>query len=378
MEDNAANSVLGHVGDGFAPVRDTFLQNYHAFDERGSAVCVYLDGKPVIDLVGGWKDVNRQSQWTQDTIVNIWSATKGVVAICFAMAVDAKLASYDDLVLKYWPEFAVKGKDQITIKVLLSHQAGLAAFDTPATLEDLLAGEPMADRLAAQAPLWTPGSASGYHMMTYGNIVSALFRRIEGRSIKQFIQEEFAEKRGLNIHIGLPSRFEEHAAEIALSDSIDLSFRDNVSELQEMVFTRPHIEPLVCNEEIWKDADLPSANGFSNASALAKLYAALIDEDAPLVGADTLAHATRPLFEGEDLILKIHARWGCGFVLNTDDGLYGPNFGAFGHTGWGGSCGFTDPEAGVAMSYTPNNMGYKLRNDPRAKALIDTVYRCLS
>lgn len=367
----------GIVDEQFSRVREQFEKNYQIFDELGSAVCVIVEGRTVVDLVAGWKNNHRSLAWNSETLVNVWSSTKGVVAICFAMLVDDGLASYDDLVVKHWPEFGANGKESVTIEMLLSHQAGLAAFDGPTTVEELLSGEPIADRLASQAPMWEPGSASGYHMMTFGNIVSALFRRIEGRSIKQFVEDELVRRRNLNIHIGLPTNLSDNVAEIALSESIDLSFRENPTKLQEAVFTRPKIDPLVCNEQIWKDADLPSANGFATATSLAKLYATLIDKDTPLVSKSTLADATRLLFEGEDLILKIFARWGCAFALNADD-VYGPNPKSFGHTGWGGSFAMADPDAGISMSYTPNNMGYKLRNDPRANALIDAVYRCLN
>jgi len=372
-----ADSVVGMAKSEFQAVRDCFLENYEKFDELGSAVCIIVDGNKVVDLYTGWKDVDRRSPWTKNTLVNIWSATKGVVAISFAMIVDAEMVSYDDLVAKFWPEFAVNGKEKITIAELLSHQAGLAAFDGPATIEQLLSGDTIADRLAAQAPMWPPGSASGYHMMTYGNIVSALFQRIEGRNIKQFIHDELFQKRGLDIHVGLPLNLRGDVADIVLSDSIDLSFRDNPTDLQSAVFTRPTVDPMVANEDIWKDANLPSANGYSNALTLAKLYAEVIDKAKPLISTETLNQATQMMVEGEDLILKIFARWGCGFALNAG-GVYGPGARSFGHTGWGGSFAMADPDARLAMSYTPNNMGYKLRNDPRANVLIDAAYRCLS
>lgn len=339
-------------------------------------MCIFHDGTPVVDIWGGWVDEDCSVAWSRETIVNIWSVTKGVTAICFAMAIDKGLASYDDPVARYWPEFAANEKAGITIADLLSHQGGLAAFDWPADIDDLLSGDAAADRLARQKPMWSPGTASGYHLVSIGLLATALFRRIEGRSIRRFVAEELGKRRGFDIQIGLTRSDRARASSVYVSPSMDLSRRDDPSPLQTAVFTRPPLDALIANEPSWFAADLPSANGFSNARALAALYANVIAPLRPLVGPDTLEEAILSRSEGDDLVLNVFARWAAGFVLNAD-GLYGPNPRAFGHTGWGGAFAFADPEARLTVSYTPNKMGYRLRDDPRANALIEAIYRVI-
>jgi len=174
----------------------------------------------------------------------------------------------------------------------------------------------------------------------------------------------------------LPSDRVNDVAEISVSETLDLSVRDNASKLQQRVFTSPVLNPLDANLQEWKDADLPSANGFSNAKAIAEIYAAFIDPSEKLVRKESLNQAIQPQFEGIDLIMASFSRWACGFVLNND-GVFGPNPNSFGHSGLGGSLAFADPDNRIVISYTPNRMGYKPRSDPRALALIDIVYSCL-
>ena len=366
--------VNGFVDESFESLRSAYLQTFESFDELGSAFCVKLGGKTVVDLKGGPVAEGSQRAWNNRTLVNVWSTTKGIAAICFAMLVTRGKVSYDDRVSDYWPEFAVNKKYVVTVADLLSHKAGLAALHEGATIQALL-DKSAAEQMAKAVPLWPPGHISGYHILTNGALVAELFRRIEGRSLTAFVEEEFFQRRGWDIHIGLPEDRDSDAAEISVSETLDLSIREGASMLQHRVFTSPFLEPLDANTLEWKRAELPSANGFSNAAAIAELYAAVIDPDETLVSASALEQATQTRYEGSDLILTVFSRWAAGFALNTH-GVYGPNSVAFGHSGLGGSFGFADPDSGIAMSYTPNRMGYRLRADPRAQALVDAVYKC--
>ena len=368
-------TVKGFVEQPFENVRAAYEQNFSSYDEVGSAVCVKLGGQTVVDLYAGQRSRTGPPDWSEQTLVNVWSTTKGIVAICYAMLVSRGLTSYEDLVSDYWPEFAANGKGSVTIAELLSHQAALAALEDGASIHKLYAPDAAA-KLAQAIPLWPPGLNSGYHILTYGPLVTELFRRIEGRSLKDFVRDEFFIARDWDFHIGLPESRESDCAETIVSETLDLSVRDNPSELQRRVFTSPFLEPLDANTPEWKRADLPSANGFSNAKTIAEIYANVIDSSEPILSSQALLQATTPQFEGKDLILTSNSRWGCGFVLNVDD-LFGQSEKAFGHTGLGGSFGFADPDSGIAMSYTPNCMGYRLRADPRARALIDEVFACL-
>jgi CubicO group peptidase (beta-lactamase class C family) len=372
--DGLAASVAGHCDPRFSPVRAAFEANFASRGEVGAAFCVMLDGEPVVDLVGGWRDAAKRLPWTTDSVVNVWSTTKGVQATCFAMAVDRGLARYDQPVADFWPEFAAQGKEKITIGMLLSHQAGLCGFTSPATLETLLGGEASAALLAEQAPIWEPGTASGYHGITIGILGTELFRRIEGRPIRQFVEEEFRQVRGLDIMVGLPISEEGRRAEI-IPPPIG-SVLPSMTPPQVAALANPPLHGGVANERAWRAADLPSANGHSNARALAGLYSLLVHSE--LIRPEVLAEAIQPRVRDDnvDLVLAIPTRWAAGYLANTG-GCYGPSASSFGHSGWGGAFAFGDPEKGLAVSYTMNRMGSTLREDSRNLALIEATYDCL-
>lgn len=363
--------IAGICTPRFAAVRDAFAANFAERGDVGASLCLIVDGETAVDLHGGWRDAARSKPWQADTVVNLWSTTKGVAAIAFAMLAERGLMSYDDRVADHWPAFAANGKDDISIGTLLSHQAGLCGFTSPANVDDLLAGAAAADRFAAQAPLWEPGTASGYHAISIGILATALFERIEGRSLKTFVRDEIFGKLGLDIAIGLAPSEDGRRAAIIAPPELSSADIGNLTPPQVAALANPPLDPLLPNDPAWRAADLASANGHANAAALARLYANFISG---LVSPATLAAATAARTDGVDLVLGLPARWAAGFLTNSD-GLYGPNPEAFGHSGWGGSFAFADPAAGLAMSYTMNRMGTLLRDDPRDIALIETVYR---
>ncbi|MGA0604029.1 serine hydrolase domain-containing protein [Caulobacter sp. KR2-114] len=365
--------VHGHCAPAFSAVRAAFAENLAARDEVGAAVCLRLGGEVVIDLWGGWRDGARTRPWTRDTRVNVWSSTKGVNAACFAMLVQRGLAGYDDPVARWWPAFAAEGKSKVTLGDLLSHQAGLCGFSSPATVDDLYAGEAAAERLAAQAPIWPLGTGSGYHAISIGILSAALFRRIEGRTIRQFVADEIAGPHGLDLSIGLDPSLDDLAAEIVAPPAMASSSIGAMTAAQVAALANPPLDPRLPNTAAWRAAELPSANGFAHARSLAGVYGLLLAPDAPLVGPEVLTQATAPRTAGVDLVLNLFARWGAGFLVN-DDGLYGPGPRTFGHSGWGGSFAFADPDRGLAMSYVMNRMGEQLRGDPRGAALIAAAY----
>jgi len=271
----------------------------------------------------------------------------------------------------------VHGKDAITIGMLLSHQAGLSGFSEPADIEDLLSGEIAAARLAAQAPFWPPGTGSGYHAISIGILSAELFRRIEGRTLKRFIAEELEGRLGIDFSLGLSLDREARAAEMIAPVAMQSSSIASATPAQRAALANPSLDPLLPNTAAWRAAELSSANGFSNARSLAKLYASvLVSSPNRLLGDAALRAATRTRIEGVDLVMGTPARWGAGFLLNSD-GLYGPGPNSFGHSGWGGSFAFADPDRGIAVSYTMNAMTEALQGDPRAAALIEAIYGAL-
>lgn len=373
--------IHGAATGGFAAIADAFECNFTERDDVGAALAIVRDGELVVDLWGGSLDGAKTRPWARDSVVNVWSTTKGVNALCFAMLVDRGQAAYADKVARWWPEFAAEGKGDITIAQLLSHQAGLCSFTTPAVVEDFYDQPTAAARLAAQAPLWAPGSRSGYHAISIGTLANELFRRIEGRSVGTFIAEELAGPFGLDLTLGLPVSEEARRAEmIAPPELATSNMTTDLNPSQLAAYLNPVMEPLRPNTAAWRACEIPSANGFSNARSLARLFGAVAGDGTldgrRIVGPEALAQATTLQIEGVDEVLGVPVRWGVGFLLNTD-GLYGPETKAFGHSGWGGSFAMVDPVKRTAIAYTMNRMGTDLVGDPRDVALIAAAYEGL-
>jgi CubicO group peptidase (beta-lactamase class C family) len=378
----------------FDHVREVFTRNFIDHDEIGASVAVTLGGELVVDLWGGWKDKARTQPWARDTRVPIFSGTKAIAGMCFAMIIERGLVTYDDRVSKYWPEFGAAGKEAITIAQLLSHQAGLPGFIEPITMDELLSTEIASARLAAQAPLWPPGTACGYHGLSTGPIATTLFKRIEGRSIRQFVAEEIAGPFDLGgLSIGLdPEDFEKAAEAVSPEHGLELSkffkvegkvrtgkpSNPNLSPAQ-MAAMNPPFYAWYANHPEWRAADLPSANGFGNARLLAEFYALLLGHPRNgklLVRPEMVVEATRVRVEGMDLVKSCFIRWAAGFGVN--EGLYGPNPETFFHAGQGGTCSLGDHVADISMSYTQNRIGDQFERDPRRRGLVAAVYECLA
>ena len=371
-----ATIIEGTCEAGYEPVRDAFAANFAERGDVGAAVAMVVEGRKVVDLWGGVvDDGDDASPWQADTLVNIWSTTKGVTAACFAMLVDRGLIEYDAPVARYWPEFAAKGKGAITVAMLLSHQAGLCGFREPATLETFYDAEAAATRLAAQEPLWTPGAQAGYHAISIGFLANALCRRVDGRSLRQFVAEELA---GLDITIGLPAHSAHRAATMLAPPTMATTdLLTDFSPPQMAALLNPPLDPLVPNQPGWRSAEIPSANGFATARGLAQLYGAVAGDGMldgkRLAGSAAIGAATTVQFAGTDAVLGVPARWGCGFLCNTDS-IYGPEVRAFGHSGWGGTFAFGDPVRKFGFAYTMNRMGTDLVGDPRNEALVNAAY----
>lgn len=371
--------INGSCAPNLQKVKDAFEQNFEVHDEIGAAVSVYSGSECLVDLWGGHIDDKKAARWQEDTLVNVWSTTKGVMAACFAAAVDRGALNFDDKVAQHWPEFAAAGKQDVTIGALLSHQSGLCGFRTPAATEDYYDVEKAAARFAEAEPFWPPGSQSGYHAISIGALGSALLKRAEGRYVQQFVADELNAGLGLDIFVGLPT---EHAGRCATLiappelDSAATAAAPELTEAQVATLANPALDAMTGNTPGWRAADIPSANGHATARALAELYAMHVtdaDNRRRLASHEAIQLATQPQCDGMDVIIGIEARWGCGFMLNSI-GLYGPNPNAFGHSGWGGSFAFADPDLGIGVAYTMNRMGTDLVGDPRNSALIDAIY----
>lgn len=369
---NPVHPVHGFADPRFEALAQAFLANFTERGEVGASLCLVVDGEPVVDLWGGALDSEGSRPWRQDSVVNVWSTTKAVNALCFAMLVDRGACAYDDPVSRWWPEFAAEGKGEVTIAMLLSHQAGLCSFRDPAVVEDFYDLPAAAARLAATAPLWPPGSRSGYHAISIGVLAGELFRRIEGRGLGRFIAEELSGPMGLELSLGLPASGDARRAEmIAPPEMATSTMQTDMNPSQIAAFTNPVIHPLLPNTAAWRSCELSSANGFSNAGSLGRLFGTLAA--GRLLSAETLRQATVERIRCVDEVLDVPARWAAGFLLNTD-GLYGPALDTFGHSGWGGSFVLVDPERRTSLAYAMNRMGTDLVGDPRANALVAAAY----
>ena len=366
--------IAGTTDPRFARVREAFAANFASGLEHGGGVAVVLDNKPVVELWGGHADAARMRPWRQDTLINVWSAIKGVVALAIAMLVERSILDYAAPVARWWPEFAANGKAEITLDLVMSHQAGLNGLDRPMDDAGLLAWTPYVDALAAMAPLWQPGSRSIYHALSYGHLAGEPLRRVDGRSVGRFIAEEIAGPLGVaDFFVGLPEREEPRVAEMIEGPK--------ASDWVDYVLTTPF--PHACanprpiatapNHRAWRAAEVPGGNGQANAPALAKIYGAMVSGER-LLKRDTLAEAVRPRVRGIDESFGTPTAFAAGFQIGSD--LLPA--GTFGHSGWGGTLAFADPDAKLGFAFVTNRMlGFDDGIDPRRKALIDAVYDSL-
>jgi CubicO group peptidase (beta-lactamase class C family) len=377
-----SQTVSGYVAPGFEAAREAFAANFARagdYREIGAALAAFHRGRLVVDLHGGFADAARTRPWRSDTLVNVWSATKGAMAAAVAVLVDRGLIAYADPVVSVWPEFAAAGKAATTIGQLMSHQAGLPGFAEPTTPEDQLDFAGCVAKLERQAPAWAPGTATSYHAMTFGWLAGEIIRRVSGVSPGTFVAQALAGPLAADIFIGLPQALEPRVAEILAPRRAPET--PPLSPAAMMALTNPAQRPGAPNVRAWRAAEIPAANGQASAMGLARLYAALVGggelEGARILSPEGVSRLTAPATsDGRiDQFLGFTDAWAMGVALNRP-GIYGPNRDAFGHSGWGGSFGCADPAAEVAIGYVCNQMGPELVGDPRTAGLCQAVLAC--
>lgn len=382
-------AVHGHCDERFAAVRTAFEENFRDRGELGAAVTVTVDGETVADLWGGWADPARARPWERDTLVNVWSTSKGPVALCAHILADRGLLDFDAPVAVYWPEFAAAGKEKVLVRHLLSHRSGLSGLRERHTLAQLCDWELTTKRLAATEPWWEPGTRSGYHALTYGFLVGEVVRRVSGLLPGAFLEREVTGPLGIDFRIGLPEKEAGRAAELvhppAASSSEQAAIFSQLAPAALAALGNPAVGAAEANTPGWRAAEIPAANGHGTARAVAALYGIFAGRgsyDGHRVLSPEAAERVR---EGQgscrDLVLGAglegETEIGLGLWLSGPNNSYGPNPRAFGHDGFGGSCGLADPEAGVSMGYVMNRMGPHIADDPRKMALVDALYSVL-
>jgi CubicO group peptidase (beta-lactamase class C family) len=378
--------VQGECSPRFAGVREAFEKSFGAGEEVGASFAAFRDGEPVVDLWGGHADAARTRAWSRDTLVNVFSTTKAMAALVLHVLAERGRIDLDAEVASYWPEFAQAGKSALPVRHLLSHRAGLAALRAPLPTEALWDWKRMTDALAAEAPWWEPGSANGYHAMTYGFLVGELVRRVEGRTLGAFFRDELAGPLGADFWIGLPASEDPRVAEMVPPSAAEVAAAGAAAQpapdsLLAKVMGNPPLAPETANRAEWRRAEIPAANGHGNARSVARVMAALACGGSlggvRVIGAGALARATREECRGQDLVLGVPMRWGLGFMLSSETLPLSPSGRAFGHGGWGGSLGIADPDARLSWAYVMNKMSAGTLGDTRAFRLAQALYSAL-
>ena len=360
----------------FAAVREAFAANFAAGLELGARFALAIEGEIVVDLMGGWADRDQTRPFAEETLTPVFSTTKALASFMIARLVSAGKLDYGARVAGLWPEFAAAGKDRLTVEQVLSHQGGLCGLPGPMAPADWLDWDGVCARLAAMTPLWPPGSASGYHPVTFGYLAGEIFRRVDGRTLGAALREDIAGPLGLDLWIGLPDTEHGRVAEVRRPPAMpDLG---PMTEPKRLAFFTKWASPGGVDAATYRRAEIPSANGHATAPALALLMSALAG-DGDLGATRVLtpgiaAEAARQRIAGQDLVLPYDMSWGAGFIRNQGLGIYGPGAESFGHSGWVGSCAFADPERGLSGAYVMNRQSADLIADPRSRRLIEAAY----
>ncbi|MCU1643714.1 MAG: Beta-lactamase protein [Nocardia sp.] len=391
-------TVHGEVDSGFGPVADAFRRNFEQHGEIGAAVAVYAGDRPVVDLWAGYRDRKRRLVWERDTMAPVWSSTKGMAAFVVASAVSRGLLDYEAAVAKYWPEFAAHGKESITVRQLLDHQAGLAALDRPVRLPEMADLDGLATLLAEQKPLWRPGTRQGYHPITAGLYQGELIRRVDPahRTLGRVFAEDFAGPLGLDFYIGLPEEISlDRVAVLSATEGLDvLKYeRDLPLRIGAQLYAKRGLSfralnspqvgaPARATRREFLEVESPAAGGVGTARSLARVYGAAAADTGELpIDSDLLqrlaAADTAQDVPADDLVLLTRSRYHLGFRKSCGSFRFGADARAYGTTGYGGSFGFADPATGLGFGYTMNRLGMAVLDDARARNLRQALRRCL-
>jgi len=371
-------------------LKPLFQENFDKRGELGAAVSVWQNGKPIVDLYGGFRDAGREELWTADTVVLVWSATKGIGSACVLHALQQRKIELNRRVAEFWPEFGQADKDKITVGQLLSHQAGLCALDQRI---DVLDYDGVIRALEAQAPLWPPGTGHGYHARTFGFLLDELLRRITGKTLSDYWREILARPLELDFWIGLPEEQNSRVATIYAAKSGKPPepaqfYRDLVTPgtLARKTFTSPCGLNVIrkMNDPHIRAQSIVSFGGIGSASALAKFYSVLANggelNGQSFFSQETIERMTTTLSDGKDRVFQIPTAFSAGFMKDSRDAarrLFGPSATSFGHPGAGGSHAFADPENKIAFAYVMNQMEQSVLPNEKALRLVNATYHLL-
>ncbi len=367
----------------FDAVKDAFAANFtdapEGLNEQAARFSVVIEGETVLDLWAGQADPRAQTPFTDRTLTPVFSTGKAVMAMLMASAVERGKLAYEEKVASLWPAYGANGKDKITVAQMMSHQDGLPGFDGPADPAIWFDQRAVLDRLAAQAPMWSPGTASGYHPVTVGYLANEVHRLADGRSMGQTLRQDFAEPFDLDLWIGLPEA--EHDRVAALRKPSAAAGLGPVDSIKTAAFLDKGSAPGGRGSTEWRMIEIPSANLHGTALALARILGIVADggrlDGKTVLSPHVLAQATRERIHGQDLVLPYVISWAAGLMRNQGLDVFGPNPDALGHCGWGGSCAFADPDRKLSAAYVMTRQSPHLVGDPRAQRLIQALYAAL-
>ncbi len=374
--------VHGICRAGFEPVREALVANFEKGLELGASVAVTRDGETMVDLWAGDADP-KGTPWAEHTIVNVYSTTKTMAATCVLMLADRGLVDLNAPVADYWPEFKQNGKEDVLVRHVMSHSAGLCGFDPPLeSVEELYDWDAICARLAAQTPWWEPGTTSGYHAVTQGFLQGEIVRRVTGRSIGTFFREEVAEPLGADFHIGLDPSLDDRVGELVPPEGPPKlpapepgSVAARMSAGAALDATEPRTSP-------WRRAEIPAAGGIGNARSVARVHSALACggsiDGVKLMSPAGVERVLEEQTRGHDLVLGLPIVFGMGFGINDASFPISPNPRAFFWGGWGGSLAIIDLDARVSIAYVMNRMEADLMGDQRGGTVVAAAFQSLA
>lgn len=376
------SDIQGYCEPQFKQTREVLKHSLESGDDLGASFAVTIDGKPVVDIWGGYLDDDKTRPWQENTIVNVYSTTKTMAFLCALILADRGQLDFDADVSTYWPEFAAAGKEHVKVWHVMDHAAGLSGLEARISEADLYDWDKITGLLAAQAPWWEPGSATGYHAITQGYLIGEIVRRISGQSIGQFFQDEIAAPMSADFFIGVPaSEFSRIGDLVPPSDGDTLAASQTPDSIAARTFGNPAVSALESRTKGWRTAEIPAANGHGNARSVAKIHSALACGGtafgARLFGADTAASVTRERISGVDQVLGTPVRFGLGFGINSATMPLSPNANTVFWGGWGGSLAIIDQDARMSVAFVMNKMGEGTLGDMRAANLLQATYEAL-
>lgn len=373
-------TVNGFAAAPFEGLADVLSAHLDRGDDLGASIAVTVDGAPVVDLWGGWADEARTRPWQEDTITNVWSTTKTVTCLAALMCADRGLLDLDEPVARSWPEFAANGKEDVLVRHLLSHTSGVSAWEQPVTVDDIFDWEKSTAMLAAQAPWWEPGTASGYHALNQGHLVGEVVRRVTGRSLGRFVAEEITGPLGADFHIGLPAEHDARVSNVVPPPPlpIDPSTMDPDGVAMK-TFTGPAPDASIAWSEAWRRAEIGAANGHGNARSVARIHSAVANggsvDGVRLLSSETIDRIFEVQSDDVDLVIGMPLRFGIGYALPQPDTFpYIPDGRICFWGGWGGSMIIVDVERRMTIAYMMNKMAGGLVGNPTSEDVISTVY----